>query len=1390
MLDTLKAEVELELALAYADRQQTKRLGSLLVGAMLEDAAGGPARARLYDAAWVNEVTGLAIRSDRPFDTDVVRASDLAAAAASQRLSPPFDADRYVERGGLARALEQFAAAPETVFVLTGGSGTGKTWGSAAWATRRLAGRVRVVLRGSDITASVTLQRLVADAVAPYSDRVWRDEQVLARLVSVSQEPGKGPLVVVVEDLRPDELGARGESRVLTRLVESLRDVGGKLILSCEEQLWKLHRPWRYLPEGTLFDPSRTITEEPTNRSYTLPVLTPDELVEVVRRRLPAGPAGRTPAPERLLVAPGYLPLRNPSLLTRYLDLYGRQLLEEDTSPGPVNVERLLAESVAAQLERSAGMVGADDVTLRQAFNGLIACLWERRRSSAGHAEAVEVLEQQLPHQGPQALVALRRFGLLAAEIPVRLLDGTVADHLYARRLEQRLSVAPEELAGLDPERDATTVEALIRGSPRFTDWAEALRRRDTRWRSPIARGLAQREPTLAAYGLAAALTRPTGNVLVDRDGCLAFGTLAARDQAIFERVAAMYLGTDEADAIRGAEALAFAMDYVPDRVCGLVRARWEREYGRTTPSERRSAGRRLSHTLLPLYRINHREPAAAARSTLDDLTRTGFSSFLRQPSWPQSRRAGPSRGPRLPRRRPPFPSSATRHGSIPIPCSDYSPAGSTGLNPGRGPISRTSSPSPGGGAPSAGPTRGRSSRRSVNRTSLAGHPAFRVFAERGASVACLRRLCVGAVSAESTMVSMTRDVRGFLPYYFTNTGNLFLLHAEQITRHPDVRQFVASLLRVVQTGHGLLPLPWHEALESAQHIATRNALDELIGIARRQDDPLTWIRDLPRDWEALYAARRLLQAGIRSEAVLAFATAGCVERAQGGSVTAIHERELCLGEIALASGNPGAAVAARFTDQTPSLFGSASEARAHGITAHIDAHPEEIFTHLESAVADIEAVVSLFHWRRLAREWRSLLAAEVFCRMFDRRPIEHDEAGQLVEQMREVIRTLPPSPTSDEYDRVYGAVASWLSGTPVTLTLDPRPDSAIRRCHGLAARLLERAQTAHASGEGAGWIDDFLCQRDCWWESTRYEIKDGTISAGLGEGLYLIFMLPALRLALAAVGHHLGRPDPAGQCMRDRYDALQRAVAARRKVDGNKDVAGREAAPQELEGADPSRIRDERVLGTSGFILLLLGRYAETEERLRRALASPLIDQQHRAGALYNLACVLARTDREEDCRTSLEEAVCLGPWLRPGLLQDEDLLSVRGQGWFQSLAPQPPPAATGPAPEPPPAAPAQAPLVSVEPGEPPDRFEGWELRYRIHEPYDRACPAWARSMVAALTVQFPGATTTVTPVAEYADSVVVSAPQGVQEPQLRRAQAVTNLVRTEVARRAVLDS
>jgi Flp pilus assembly protein TadD len=92
-------------------------------------------------------------------------------------------------------------------------------------------------------------------------------------------------------------------------------------------------------------------------------------------------------------------------------------------------------------------------------------------------------------------------------------------------------------------------------------------------------------------------------------------------------------------------------------------------------------------------------------------------------------------------------------------------------------------------------------------------------------------------------------------------------------------------------------------------------------------------------------------------------------------------------------------------------------------------------------------------------------------------------------------------------------------------------------------------------------------------------------------------------------------------------------------------------------------------VLDVAGLLHLRRGRLHDAEERLRRAVASPMTGDFLRAHALYNLACVLARTEREEECREVLAEAVRLNPQNRQLLCNDPDFAAVRGSEWFTTL-------------------------------------------------------------------------------------------------------------------------
>lgn len=1359
MLDTLKAEVEVEIALVSPDRLQMKRLASLLVGAMLEDSGAGPVQARPYDASWVNEIAGFGLRSNKPFEVDVAQACDLAAATvAKQRIYPPFESHRHVRREGLAQALGRFVTSPETVFVLTGASGQGASWSLADWAAERLAGHIRVFLLGADVSSGATAKRIITDPVVRYSDSAGQDDHILERLIAAARVPGKGPLTVLLDDLLPDEMAARGETRILTSLVDILRPVGGKLILSCREQLWGLYRPWQYFPAGTLYDPEGLTTGQPTNRSYRLKELDPDELADAVRRGLNQTPDAPSLLLHRILLGPGYMPLRNPSLLNRYLRANALALSDGDTPPPPVNVDLLLADSVSDQLERSANSLMADNAAIRDAFTSLVDYLWLNRRSGVAHAKSVAVLEEFLPNEGHSALNSFRRSGLLSTESPLRIPDGHVANHLFAASLERQLEIDPRGIATLDPDRDGTTIESLIRNSPNYSNHSDSLLTQGERWRGPVARGLSQRTPGLRAFAMATTLSRPRGNFTADHDGCIALGTLAARDAEILKLVEKMYLGPDKGDALRGAEALGVALDYIPKRVCEVVADRWFCEANGSPDGDTRAKGTRLRDTLWPLTQVKHRTAAVAVRNAIDslvdslDLTAVPRADQLQEILDYIRGRLLRFEG-----------NNALMSLLAEVESADTSirfraaeTLRSFGLvkpepilNPLLAAIQRERDPEvmgrllrgmytilelspedvirtleircteilaqPASAAPAiaflghAAKFDAERVRRllpvqldhlepwarayladvhafawwhisellpeavlvlkSLGRPDFVNTPEeFQTFSERGAAVARLGHLCLGMIEPRSTNVSSLQGATGSIPYYYTNTINLFLRHASKISEHPMSSEFTEQILRVVQSANASAESPNQDSLRSARLFAARNSLDEFVELAVRQVDPVEFIRDLPRDWEAIYVAKRLLQSGIKSKALATFAINACDEHKQGGSMSAIGERDLCLAEMAMAASDPSEAVATYFAERPPSLFGSAWTTQVHGIASFIDRHPDQILSHFDVAMNNVEAFVALFHWQGIARHWRAYLVAEVFSSMFDQSPLDSDEALRLAKQVLEAICDLPPSPLCDEYKQVYQAIVSWLSGTPVTLTISARSNSLIGQSHSAVVRLFESASINLTKRDGIEWLDDFLWQSDCWQQSRRYRIEAGRISSVIGDGAYLIVMLPALRLALVAVGVIFGQPDPGAQFMCKRRGDFKRAKEVN-QIASNPSIPGLATHLRSLEGSSVSLERDEHILSTAGYLLLLLGKLDDAEDRLTRALASPLIDQATRAQSLYNLACVYARSNREQECREALEGALISCPGYKNAVQVDEDLASVRECGWFKAI-------------------------------------------------------------------------------------------------------------------------
>lgn len=307
-LEVLKADVEAELTLAYPDRAVVRLIRDTLLGTMLRDAALGPVAAHAYDAEWLNQAAGRPVIKRGMLDADPAAACD-AAVGLSLEVSR-YEARHFVPRLRLEQALEQFMASDETLFVLVGMSGTGKSWACGHWAGETLRGQLRLLIPGADLDHRRTLESLTAHNLRPFTSAHWRDEQFLQRLTTAAELGGGWPLVIIIDDLLPSG-DTNTYRRDLARLVNDCRTLRIKLVLTCQRHVWELYSLGADITPGDLFATNiqyggarehYAAPGSPSPRSFSLATdgarkaqaysylltdFSPDELVTALTPRLP-----------------------------------------------------------------------------------------------------------------------------------------------------------------------------------------------------------------------------------------------------------------------------------------------------------------------------------------------------------------------------------------------------------------------------------------------------------------------------------------------------------------------------------------------------------------------------------------------------------------------------------------------------------------------------------------------------------------------------------------------------------------------------------------------------------------------------------------------------------------------------------------------------------------------------------------------------------------------------------------------------------------------------------------------------------------------------------------------------------------------------------------------
>jgi len=1300
-----------------------------------------------------------------------------------------YDARRFVPRTRLEYALNQFLGTDETLFVLAGMSGTGKSWAAAHWASTTLRGRLRLLLAGADLDHRQTLESLTAHSLRPFTPTRWRNEQILQRLTSAAESGVLGACVVIIDDLIP--VGNIGTyRRDLARLVADSLAFGIKLVMTCQRHVWELYSLGAEIPPDDLFmiTPRQVVREQyaltarqgaPPNISFTivpeqkgrdysylLSDFTPDELGAALSRHLSEGRAKEV---ANHLRAPGFTPLRNPYLLTRYLERH-RDLLERSDNAPPLDVDALLDWRVSVALGYIAREVTSIPEDVEPAFAALVERLWTIRPRGVSHGEALTALREEFGEQSSEVLTALRKAGLVTIEGAVRLAEPLVADRLYALRARAILRAEEDGfLRDLRVEVDAGLVVALLRSIvPDPVRTAEKLLEQNGSWTSAVMAGLAQSTPddwrTLA---MVTTLATSSEDQAAANDSYAALGQLAVRGDRARKWVADMYLGDHAKKWRRGGRALARAMEYDPPGVEAAVRTRLSRiqRINETFSSDRNKRVRLLTNNALdPLRDINHLSAAITGEriinrylslageddeddvhdrdwgfvSGLDDargrialfgearhmdallallssqssITRFRAAEALRpvvierpeaardtlctrlvdETSWDVMKRlllaayhlidfypdellASLRRG-----RMFSFRASYAAAGQVLVLLGNLAgkrPNDVAGLLPphldaheawSRAFLSeilayawwRCSEHVP----------EARSHLTALTELDLADVPDNHYpFAVRGCAIAVLAEMCLDqGIPADELTGRQVFYPNADRQFVYVETIEFFQNHASLIRQHDSFERFEQLLIRCLHEEERVQDHPI-QPIREAQFRCASMCLELLARSAVLMPDPLPLLNALPRNWQGIRAATRLLEMGRTEEAVVRFARESFAGLERGGTMQAVEERRRCQAQLALLEENAEQALSEQRESALDFLFFQ-STGNALGLSVHATKHPDKLLAHIDANVRTEKDLPTLYYLVEEARSWQSLLIARIYARMFNTRPISLREAGDLCEQMLAALRALPDSTLQREYVAIYGSIARLLGGGVAPfLHLPPLPadttKSVLRNAHELTYEILHQTPTVPA--DFSRWLAD---QRG-WWETPFFELRDSFLLQGTAN--YQMYFFPAVRLALAAVAGRHNLTDPAARLMQERWETHER-LRDHLNLLNYDDLE--EYPPDLIEYAltafnerSESTPQDERVYCWLGGLLLRLNRLEEAEEMFQRSLSLPTSHGDIRLEALDNLACVYARQNNEAKCRRTLEERARIEPLDRAWLARDPDLESVRETEWFQPL-------------------------------------------------------------------------------------------------------------------------
>lgn len=1300
-LSTLKAECERQVAYVYPNPGAVRTMLNALLGALLADGAKRPELEQPYGTTWLNEAAGRPLRGLGLLVDDPAQACDEAARTKWPRGWSP---ERHAPRTELQEALDTFVAAPQTVFVLVGESGTGKSAALVHWLTQDLSGWPRVYLDGSQWAQNQSLAQLCRAALQGQSYGTVAAEEVLQRLEALAVVH-ECRVTVVLDDVRPWP-DTHAMSRRLEELVASCEQRGVKLVIGTTPDRWRAISST--VPESALFASNR----ERPGPSH-LGDLTGAELEGFVVRTLGQDAGAARVAQLRL---PEWGSLRRPAILTYYL----AQLTNgEAGSVTPPTVDEVLGRHVKRVVRDGVGAESSCGPEVAwTAWQDLLRAMWGRRTEGLSYADAVKALDGATADEGKAMLLKLRDQGLLTLNGTVRFLDELVEAHCLAEML--RPTTPPDAWsATVQPSRDGLVVEAMLRMAPEQAfGRATLLLDNNPAWKRPVANGLAQAgADDWRSLALLTALVRPDGPDLYDADACRALGRLASRSERALAWLSVSFCAREWPERYRAAVALRETMSLAPAMVMPVVtrRVRWP-----VSDKERETW---LDDALLPLFGA---ADAATARLAWDFTEREGQLRHARDDKVAEhlaglrghlcrylgeereriyadldtddlGRRRQAARAIEgLALARPLEVAELLANRLLSADTDDHLQASlwwallrtakaaprATLQVLSRLPVDEPSTPwwmlavalLAAGRAAAAEPTAARSlladhlpqlddAQRALLAETRAA--AWREFETSTGDTADALPAMAGDTHPDADPWLRPYLLRGSLAawllltlgeratafdYVFIEPGGghvgLFLQllaadHSSALCELGHWDEFTSRVVDYVSSIAGAARLAEGGAPDYV-FTPTREAADLLVMVAKEHPAPHDLIANVVPDWAALYATNELFKAGRFDDGLVEFARQLCERNSGGGTGNTIAARNECLEHL-----KRGA--------NTPVWFAPSMTAKALAHAARRE--PGGFLAALETRAAGESIVPVLAQLHAEAATWPVVLIGRVFARMLEVEPISLAEAQALTEQLLIALDGLPDDERRQEWLGVFGAIAARLAGD------EPEPPRAPTRqtlfAHDLRTALdllasptvdLQPALTRGVVGQSTNWI-----------------AKLTGLSHGFGANHYAEYALPATRLAAVAVDSS----DPVGMYLANRHtlQELLNAHSTAFHTDWEPPAGARERAIAALAAQEAALGGDALYWSRRGHLQLLAGSYLAAEDDLCRATTRGLASPRESAGAWYDLACTQARLGKGHAARESLTIALDRLPELGNQLATDADFESLRAEAWFEAL-------------------------------------------------------------------------------------------------------------------------